>query len=108
MKDVVLYPPEYATGWKGGREGREGGGVLGRPHFEGASLSSRVFSNQMSWIRIRDPGVKPDPDSDPDPEKFKIRIRIRIRIQAKSLDPTGYGSRYGSGSATLDLIVHYI
>ena len=84
--------------------------MVGKPHFEGASLSSRFFFqsfqkfNQMSWIRIRDPGVKPDPDSDPDPEKFKIRIRIRVRIQAKSLDPTGYGS----GSATLDLIVHYI
>ena len=92
-----LYPPEYATGWKGGREGREGGGVVGRPHFEGASLSSRVFFKAFknstkclgsgSGIRV----LKPDPDSDP--EKFKIRIRIRI--QAKSPDPTG------SGSATL-------
>ena len=87
-----LYPPEYATGWKGGREGREGGGVVGRPHFEGASLSSRVFFKAFknstkclgsgSGIRV----LKPDPDSDP--EKFKNRIRI----QAKSPDPTGSGS----------------
>ena len=85
--------PEYATGWKGGGEGREGGGVVGRPHFEGANLSSRAFFKAFkkstkclgSGIRV----LKPDPD----PEKFKHRIRI----QAKSPDPTWFGS----GSATL-------
>jgi len=38
-----LTPSEYATGWKGGREGREGVGVVGRPHFEGTSLRFQAF-----------------------------------------------------------------
>ena len=86
-----LYPPEYATGWKGGREGREGGGVVGRPHFEGASLSSRFFS-KLSKIQSNvldpDPGVKTGSGSreilkpDPDPSEITRSDRIRIRNPA--------------------------
>ena len=44
-----LYPPECATGWMGGGVGRKGEGVVGRPHFEGASLSSRVFFKAFKY-----------------------------------------------------------
>ena len=67
--------PEYATGWKGGEEGREGGDVVGRPHFEGSSLSSRAFS-KLSKIQPNvldpDPGVNTGSReiSKPDPSKI--------------------------------------
>ena len=62
--------------------------MVGRPHFEGASLSSCAFSKlKKIQPNVLDPHPGSGkrvlkPDLDLDPEKFKNRIRI----QAKSPD----------------------
>ena len=60
-----LYPPEYASGWKGGGEGREVGGVVVRPRFEGASISSRsffkAFKNSTKCFGSGSGAKSPDP-----------------------------------------------